>query len=292
MPRSGSWSPPEKEARLRELQTHMRECYHGGRYAEALEAGGECHDLAVASFGSAHPAVASVCNNLALMHKSLGDLDKAAALYKEALDCYRNVLGEEHTSTATAACNLALLHRDSQDAARVREARTLLEGVLETRRQVLGEGHVEVAATMGHLASVVKLDGDDGPERAKALLQRALASAESGDRERLPTVEREVLRASLLNSLGLLHKQAGELGEAERLYTRSAELREQWLGATHPHTIASLHNLAELARAAGDEPRALHIQHGILRRLGADVANDVDDADTSHPGGGGGGAVA
>ena len=175
-PRRGTYEAPTEEKQIAKLQPRIAELYRKGRYKEALAVGEECHALALAAFGKQHPAVASMCNNLALMHKSLGDTDAAAALYKEALDCYRVVVGEEHASTATAACNLALLIRDT-DAARLQEAQALLEGALQTRRVLLGEGHLTVAATMGHLASVVKLDGADGRERAKVLLEQALAAS-------------------------------------------------------------------------------------------------------------------
>ena len=132
-PRRGTYEAPTEEKQLAKLQPRIAELYRKGRYKEALKVGEECHALALAAFGKLHPAVASMCNNLALMHKSLGDTDAAAALYKEALDCYRVVVGEEHASTATAACNLALLIRDT-DAARLQEAQALLEGALQTRR--------------------------------------------------------------------------------------------------------------------------------------------------------------
>ena len=250
-PRRGTYEAPTEEKQLAKLQPRIAELYRKGRYKEALAVGEECHALALAAFGKQHPAVASMCNNLALMHKSLGDTDAAAALYKEALDCYRVVVGEEHASTATAACNLALLIRDT-DAARLQEAQALLEGALQTRRVLLGEGHLTVAATMGHLASVVKLDGADGRERAKVLLEQASAStvhwAKPGE-----SAEADLQRASLLHSTGLLHKEAGDLSAAEEAWAQAAEIRLGWLGEKHPLSAASQRDLQALREMMGGE---------------------------------------
>tara|TARA_B100000795_G_scaffold197477_1_gene151427 strand:+ start:105 stop:983 length:879 start_codon:yes stop_codon:yes gene_type:complete len=249
-PGRGTYSRPNEEKQLAKLQPRIAELYRKGRYKEALKVGEECHALALTAFGKLHPAVASMCNNLALMHKSLGDTEAAAALYKEALDCYRVVVGEEHASTATAACNLALLIRDS-DAARLQEAQALLEGALQTRRVLLGEGHLTVAATMGHLASVVKLDGAEGRERAKVLLEQALAGADLNWAKPGESAEADLQRASLLHSTGLLHKEAGELGAAEEVWSKAAEIRLGWLGEKHPLSVASQKDLDALREITG-----------------------------------------
>jgi tetratricopeptide (TPR) repeat protein len=57
--------------------------------------------------------------------------------------------------------------------------------------------------------------------------------------------------ARALNLIGLnLHAQ-GRYNEAEPLYVRALALWERGLGPDHPHTIASLRNLAELYHMQG-----------------------------------------
>ena len=73
---SGVYSPPDAHALIGDLQRQMRDLYREGRYGDARDAGLECHTLARDSFGTDHPATASVANNLALMHKSLGEMDE------------------------------------------------------------------------------------------------------------------------------------------------------------------------------------------------------------------------
>ena len=155
----------------------MSELYRAGRYGDARDVGTECRHLVIECFGADHPASASAANNLALMHKSLGETQDAVLLYSEALKTYRVVLGEVHSSTATAACNLALLYRDSGSTEKQVEATELLEGALATRLELLGESHPDVAAVMQQLASVVARQ-PDGMDRASKLLEQSLDKLE------------------------------------------------------------------------------------------------------------------
>lgn len=170
---SGTCTPPDAQLQIRALQEQMSELYRAGRYGDARDVAIECRNLVRKNFGPEHPASASAANNLALMHKTLGDLEDARHLYDEALKTYRVVLGDEHTSTATAACNLALLYRDGGFKEKHLEAIELLEGALDTRRKLLGENHPDVASVLQLLASVVARR-PEGMTRALELLERAL----------------------------------------------------------------------------------------------------------------------
>ncbi|KAL3895171.1 MAG: hypothetical protein SGPRY_013586, partial [Prymnesium sp.] len=124
------------------------------------------------------------------------------------------------------------------------------------------------------LASVLAT-APSGVERASSLLEEAVeqlsspaphppSTPQTGERDNRA---RELLLATSLVSLGLLRKRQGRLEDALPLYERAANLRESHLGRFHPDAIACQHNLAELARAAGDEERALSLQQDILRRI-------------------------
>ena len=52
------------------------------------------------------------------------------------------------------------------------------------------------------------------------------------------------------------HTTAGKLAEAEPLYRRALEGREQQLGAKHPHTLTSVNNLVSLLHAQGKLTKA------------------------------------
>ena len=85
---------------------------------------------------------------------------------------------------------------------------------------------------------------------------------------------RPIQLAQYSNLLGLLYQKMGRYGDAEPLYARSLQIREQQLGADHPATAASLNNLALLYKVMGRygdaEPllaRSLQIHE---QQLGAD----------------------
>jgi tetratricopeptide (TPR) repeat protein len=86
-----------------------------------------------------------------------------------------------------------------------------------------------------------------------------------------------VAAARLLNQAGVYLYDRGRYAEAEPLYQRALAIRERELGASHPNTVTSLNNLAELYRVQGKyveaEPlyqRALEIRE---RELGASHPN-------------------
>jgi tetratricopeptide (TPR) repeat protein len=72
---------------------------------------------ASAYFGEKHSVVASGLNNLALVHKELGELEKAVEYYEKARVMYEELLGKEHTSTLTTLTNLGVILRVSSEKA-------------------------------------------------------------------------------------------------------------------------------------------------------------------------------
>merc|ERR1712070_573487 len=74
----------------------------------------------------------------------------------------------------------------------------------------------------------------------------------------------------------LVRKRLGRLAEAEALYMRALHIREGSLGDAHPETVASRHNLAELATAMGDEMRAADIRQQILASLQEEAEDEKE----------------
>jgi hypothetical protein len=56
-----------------------------------------------------------------------------------------------------------------------------------------------------------------------------------------------------LNNLGLVQKELKRYPEAEASYSEALMIRSSSLGDLHPDTIVSMHNLAELHIAQGEE---------------------------------------
>jgi tetratricopeptide (TPR) repeat protein len=61
----------------------------------------------------------------------------------------------------------------------------------------------------------------------------------------------------------MLYESQGRYDEAEPLYHRALEVREQVLGKEHPDTLSSINNLAELYKAQGRYEEA----EPLLRRV-------------------------
>jgi tetratricopeptide (TPR) repeat protein len=62
--------------------------------------------------------------------------------------------------------------------------------------------------------------------------------------------------ATSLNNLAGLYRAQGKYAEAEPLYLRALEIREQQLGPQHPDTATSLHWLAFIAQEQQQYERA------------------------------------
>ena len=77
-------------------------------------------------------------SNLANSYQSLGRLEKALDLKRDAYSGLLKVYGKEHRETLAAAFNYAI---SLQDLERFKEARSLLRKVISVARRVLGEEH-------------------------------------------------------------------------------------------------------------------------------------------------------
>jgi tetratricopeptide (TPR) repeat protein len=121
-----------------------------------------------------------------------------------------------------------------------------------------------VGVSLYQLASAVRMQRRFA--EAEALLLEAVALLRAcGASARAST-------ATALNNLGFLLKETREFARADAAYVEALAVRRELLGAAHPDSIATQHNLAECRRAAGDEPGAVALQQEILRLLG--VADD------------------
>ncbi len=122
------------------LNSHVASCYKNGLYGDALPHARRAKQLCLERFGRAHPSYASACNNEALLHRSLQDVETAQALYEEALYAYSRSVGTEHPSYATAAVNLAMCLRDTpEEHGNWPRALELLQEALYVRKNKLGK---------------------------------------------------------------------------------------------------------------------------------------------------------
>ena len=156
------------------------------------------------------------------------------------------------------------------------EAEPFLTGSLETRRQLLGEGHVDVAESLGNLATLYWQQGRYA--EAEPLARRALEIREQALGGEHPDV------ATSLDDLALIYRRMARYGDAEPLFQRALEIRERVLGSEHRDVAVTLNGLAILywnqGRYGDAEPRfqrALRIWEKTLGPDHLEVAATVNN---------------
>jgi tetratricopeptide (TPR) repeat protein len=140
------------------------------QFAEAKEFHERSLAIEEAAFGSDHPSVAILANNLACALQDLGDLAQARTLLERALKIGEAAFGPDHPSVAIRVNNLANVLQDLGDLA---QARPLLERALKIDEAALGPDHPRVATGLSNLALVLHGLGDLA--QARNLLKRALS---------------------------------------------------------------------------------------------------------------------
>lgn len=255
----------EREKELFKIKREMSSHFSKGNYQDALIKATELEIKAGKLLGKRNVVYASCLNNLALMHKNLGQHDEAVKNYTTALHLYEDMVGKETQSYAATLTNLGSLYRNMAVTSKGMEKHELLTRAeealsdgLSIRNKILGETHKESLLTSVHLSSVYSLRGDT--QQAEALLRSSLATAQSVHQ---PT---DLLNATIMNNLGVLLKGQGaaRYGESKEMYQMALDIRSAVLGDTHNDVIITQHNLAELYIAMGDTAAATAIQEKIV----------------------------
>ncbi len=118
------------------------------------------------------------------------------------------------------------------------EAEPFLASSLETREELLGKGHVDVATSLGNVATLYWHQGRYA--EAEPLARRALAIREQALGSEHPQV------ATSLDDLALIYRRQARYGDAEPLFQRALEIREKVFGPEHHDVAVTLNGLAIL----------------------------------------------
>ena len=94
--------------------------------------------------GPDHVDVASTYHNMAILHKKLGEHQKAKEYYGRALSIQVNKLGPDHVDVASTYHNMGNLHMDLGDH---QQAKEYYGRALSIQLNKLGPDHVDVAST-------------------------------------------------------------------------------------------------------------------------------------------------
>ncbi len=185
---------------------------------------------------------------------------EAERLFREVLDVFARILGDEHTEVANLRVSVgACLYGQGKYA----EAEPFHRRALATRRRVLGEDNPVTASNYNHLA--LSLKGQAKYDEAEPFYLAALAI------RRRVLGEDNVLTATSYDNLAGNHFARGEYAEAESLSRRALATIRRALGEEDPETAYSFNNLGVIidiqGRYAEAEPflrAALAIRRRVL----------------------------
>ncbi|WP_017715815.1 tetratricopeptide repeat protein [Kamptonema formosum] len=225
---------------------------------EVVAAAGDAGNVAAVSWISADVlALINGLSNLASLHSSRAHYATAGALYLQALELTRRLLGEEHPDVAIPLNNLAIL---SCERGRYGEAETLLLQAVELWRRLHGEEDCNLAQSLNNLAELYCALGRYA--EAEPLLLEAVELWRSLYGEEGAGV------AESLNTLANIYFAQGRYAEAEQLYRQVLELRRRRLGEEHLVVGESLNNLANACYCEEryEEAESLYRQVLELRR--------------------------
>ena len=177
--------------------------------------------------GKAHPRVAIIVNNLALVLRANHDNRGAEAFFRRALAIQEKAFGPNHPAVAPTLSNLGNL---LQSTARLPEAERVLRRAVRIFEQRIGPEITELAIAYTNLANL--LAGRGGAVEAITLLRRTLRIDESIYGPEHPEV------AGDLENLATLLAETGSSQKTKPLLDRALTIYEKHEGAQSPHAVA------------------------------------------------------
>jgi serine/threonine-protein kinase len=251
-------------------------------------------------------AQAELYRTLGGVQRKLGNLDKAEALLKTALDQRARLKGESHPEYIESLQDFARLRVEQarfddaeKDARRAlaiaRETGTGVAGALETLGKVLEErGSYPEAITV--LTEAVALRTDP-KELAEARLGLANVHFYAGHFPEAEAGNRQVLEiykalygpthpsvAEVLTNLGAIKQDTGQYAESEKLHRQALDIIRPFFGEDHPRTAASVTMIARVLiyLKRGDEAavllnRSLGIRERVYGPVHPNVASTLNE---------------
>jgi len=201
-----------------------------GDVAEAVAINEEALALRRRIQPAIHPDIATSLSELGISLHRNGDLDRAEAVYGEAITAFRQA-GGGNAGLADALENLGVLRHD---VGHVAEAEPIFREALTLAETHYGPAHPKVGMTLSSLASTLQLSGN--LIAAESLFIRALDIHRNAFGDINPNV------SLVLNNLATLYDEQGAHLKADSLYRLAIRTDSQLQGADHPDVAISRHN--------------------------------------------------
>jgi len=174
----------------------------------------------------------------------LAEYDAGEKAYREAIRIASS-RPDDPPSQINLASALAGLGKLLELDGRYAEAEKTLRQALAREQALYGATDPAIARTLQDLAQTTMEGGD--VRTALPLMQRAVAmQRELRGNEPHPDL------AEVLNDMGLLLDESGDLDNAEKFYRESLEMYRRLLGDKHPYVATELENVAYTLQSKGD----------------------------------------
>jgi serine/threonine-protein kinase len=199
---------------------------------------------------------ARMLETMGLVYGSLGLIDVAERMQREAFAIREKELGSGHLEVARSLDRLARLAYDRGDYP---GAEKLSRQALSIYRNARGEVHTDVARALSDVGSALSSQGDD--ENAEKIYRETLQMARL-----LPGMEPTELEV-YVRRMAILLEHRGKKAEAEPLYRESVELARTAFGPVHPRVAIALDNLTIYFDGMGDVAQAERLSRESLAML-------------------------
>ena len=220
--------------------------------------------------GMRHPAMGRTLHSLAIVYNRLGQHDVSARFYRQALDLFRELFGEDDLTLAATKVEYAQLLKDQKDLAGAeREAREALRiyASSPSRRPVYeGFAHSSLGFILHDLGDLPA--AADAFERALAIIEQA-RGAHSSD---LPPG---------LIELGQIRLKQRDFAAAEGLLTRAVAIRERDVARTPWGLSKALASLAELRHVQGRSEEAMSLLERAVQTISDRFGEDIDSGNAA-----------
>lgn len=242
-----------------------------------------------------HTVNAFYASYFAKVYGEMGHWKEAEILCVQALDAYRQLLGDEQPRTLAAMHQLAMAYRHQGQWDRAEE---LQLQALDTQTRLLGDEHPHTLAAMQQLAMThrhkgqwdkaeklqvqtlnvqTRLLGNEHPEVLTTMHNLALTYKNQGQWDAAENLQVQVLDArrrllggehpdtlTTMNNLALTYRKQCRKEEAESLQMQVLDARKRLLGDKHPDTLTAMHNLALTYKDQGRRDKAEKLQIQVL----------------------------
>jgi tetratricopeptide (TPR) repeat protein len=204
--------------------------------------------------GPVHPSLVPILNDLAALHRYLGEYGKAEEEAQWGLALMEKNMGPQDSSVADSKERLASLYND---LGRFQEAEILEKEVLTTRQENSPDNPLALVQALGLLGKIEINLGNGG--LAQSLLEKALAP-----QDKSPHAD-PGLTLHLLNSLAEAYRLEGLLPKTESTLQGLLALAQKNFPANDVHVSDALENLGDFYRSQKQEEKAKPLYDSALK---------------------------